>query len=166
MAYLLRKDRPNNSFEEWRTARQRYSDHLESIKDKLPQSTYQFATAEWHYDGLHHRSPHDGWLEFVTVREPSSGDRNQYRTIEIHIRLLAAYHDGYIDLSYFDVRSYSLTAAMADFHPDMNNKGHQDWLYDEIRLSDRGNVLHEIEWSRGDHWVIECKDIRCDWTDV
>jgi len=153
-----------DSIEEVRARWQRYHDYLESIKDRLPQSAYEFATAKWHYDGLDHRSPHDGWLKFVTVREPSHGDRSQYRTLEISIRLLAAYHDGYIDLFYPDVQSYSLTAESKDFHPDLDNKGHQDWLYDEIRLSDSGNVIHEIEWARGSHWIIESADIGYDWT--
>lgn len=37
--------------------------------------------------------------------------------------------------------------------------GDGDWLYDEIRLSQRGYVLHEIEWSCGSRWLIECGDV-------
>jgi hypothetical protein len=46
------------------------------------------------------------------------------------------------------------------------NVGHGDWLTDEIRLSDRNLVLHEIEFSRGSRWLIEAEDIVYEWKPV
>jgi hypothetical protein len=43
------------------------------------------------------------------------------------------------------------------------NVGHRDWLVDEIRLSDRGLVVHEILFSRGALWTIEAADLRYEW---
>lgn len=42
-------------------------------------------------------------------------------------------------------------------------RGHGDWLIDEIRLSDRGLVLHEILFSSGARWLIESEDIEYTW---
>jgi hypothetical protein len=55
--------------------------------------------------------------------------------------LFAAYQDRHIELKYSAVQNYSLACD------EQGGSGHGDWLYDEIRLSQRGYVLHEIEWS-------------------
>jgi hypothetical protein len=42
------------------------------------------------------------------------------------------------------------------------SSGHRDWLYDEFRVSDSGNIIHEIEWSGATqvgHWFIEAADV-------
>lgn len=152
MAFILNRDRPENSNDEFQNAWQAYRDYLQSVKERLPRSAYEFAAAEWHYNFEDHKAPHDGWLEELIVREPAFGDRKQHRSLEIFIRLFAAYHDGFIELTYKNVRSYSF-GKPADSLPN-----HRDWLYDEIRLSENGLVLHEIEWDSGD-WLIECEDV-------
>jgi hypothetical protein len=157
MAYILARDRPNNSDEEWQYGWTAYRAYLESVKSQLPQSAYEFATASWHYNFEDHRSPHDAWLEAVEIREPSSGERREKRSIEIIARLLAAYHDGHIELKYSDVVTYSVASGVTD------GSGHGDWLYDEIRLSTQGHILHEIEWSHGGLWLIECGDVVYRW---
>lgn len=76
--------------------------------------------------------------------------------MEIICRLFAAYHDGHIELKYSNVRSYSLAS-------NPRTTDHGDWLYDEIRLSEEGHVLHEVEWSKGGLWLIECGDVTYEW---
>jgi len=157
MAYILSKDRPLNSYDEWQSGWSRYCAYLESVKNRLPLSAYEFASAPWHYDFNDHRAPHDGWLAEAIIREPASGERKQYRSLEIVVKLLGAYHDGHIELKYSKVQNYSLACG------EQIGSGHDDWLSDEIRLSDRGYVLHEIEWSRGSCWLIECSDVSYKW---
>jgi hypothetical protein len=41
--------------------------------------------------------------------------------------------------------------------------GHGDWLADQVQLSERGHVVHEILLSRGDLWRIEALDLRYEW---
>jgi hypothetical protein len=156
MAFILNSDRPENSIEEFQHGFKAYCDYLESIESQLPQSAYEFATAEWHYNFSDSKSPHDGWLEELIIREPAFGDRRQHRSLEIFIRLFAAYHDGYIELTYRKVRSYTFNKFVASL------PNHRDWLYDEIRLSENNLVLHEIEWESG-NWLIECEDVFYDW---
>ena len=76
----------------------------------------------------------------VTLSEPAIGSRQEIRTVAMHIRLLGSYHDGHIELRYPRVFRYQL-------HLDSGVDGHRDWCYDEFRLTDDGNLLHEIEWS-------------------
>jgi hypothetical protein len=71
------------------------------------------------------RCPHDAWVESVTISEPSSGERQENRGLEIHIRLLGAYQDGTIEFTYRGVQNYSMQ-AMRDV------AGHGDWLEDEV----------------------------------
>ena len=157
MVYILTHDRPLNSYEEWQSHWSKYCDYLASVRTQLPPAAYNFATAPWHYDFSDHRAPHDGWLDEIAIREPASGNRKEYRSLEIVVRLFAAYHDGHIELKYLVVQNYSLACG------EHGGQGHGDWMYDEIRLSDRGYVLHEIEWSRGGRWLIECGDVSYTW---
>jgi hypothetical protein len=161
LSFLLpvhRSSRP--SPEEIAAAFKRYHKYLESVRASLPASPYEFAAAPWHYDHNDHRCPHDSWVESVVIRENSSGSRHEIREIEIVVRLLGAYHDGYLELVYTGVVSYSFLAKRSTA-PD--NKGHGDWLIDEIRLSEGNLVLHEIAFWSGSHWLIECRDIKSTW---
>lgn len=138
-----------------------YAQYLESIRDRLPRSAFEFATGNWRRSEDHY-SLHDSWVECLTISESSSGNRREDRSLEIQVRLLGAYHDGYTTLKYHQVQSYSLSTPREPSLPSFD-VGHGDWLHDEIRLSDRGFVLHEVEFSRGSRWTIECKDIERTW---
>jgi hypothetical protein len=136
-----------------------YNDYLKSIQESLPPAVYAFATAPWHYgDGA--RGLHDSWLESLSISELASGERSQNRAIGIHIRLLGAYHDRHIELIYEGVRNYSLEISPEFKSSRTYKSGHGDWLIDEIRLSESDLVLHEIEFSSGSRWIIECENIQ------
>ena len=138
---------------------ERYRAYLQSIRHSLPESVVALTSSDWYFSPSDHRCPHDAWLESVTISENSSGERNELRSTSIRIRLLGAYHDGFIEFYYPNVVRYSLNASdSAD--------GHRDWRCDEFRLSDTGHVIHEIEWC-GAHdtarWVIESSDVHFQW---
>ena len=155
MAFILRKDNNQGSAEAFIQSWHRYRDYLASIADKLPDSAREFALADWHHDFDDHRAPHDAWVEAVHIFETALGERQEQRQIHIKVRLLGAYHDGHIEIEYMYVRRYSINSI----YPN-----HGDWGYDEIRLSDDGHVLHEIEFEMGDTaWLIECENIRYTW---
>jgi hypothetical protein len=155
MAYILARDLDGvrEDIEHLRQQWERYTGYLESVRPQLPQSAFDFATAPWRYDG-DHRDLHDSWVESVSISEVSSGERHQHRHLGIEVRLLGAYHDGRSTLSYRDVQSYSLETL---------GIWHGDWLRDEVRLSENGFVLHEVEFSQQGRWLIECKDIVWTW---
>ncbi len=138
-----------------------YRAYLLSVRNSLPSSAYEFASAPWHYDYSDHRCPHDSWVESFLIREPSSGNRHEVREIEIAIRLFGAFHDGRLELSYPSVRSYSTFGVTGK--PKI---GHGDWLVDEVRLSDNNLVLHEILFSSGSRWIIESRDIQFRWVHI
>ncbi len=148
---------PRGSYEEIRRRQDAYEQYLESIHASLPESAYAFATtALFRRDG----SLHDAWVETCIISEPSSGERSQIRRAEIHVRLLGAWHDGYIELRYKDVRRYSLVAPGLSPQTEW---AHGDWLVDEIRLSEDGLVEHEVMFSTRSRWLIECVDIEHEW---
>lgn len=139
-----------------------YFQYLESIKDKLPKNVVDFAMAPWHYDPSDYKCPHDAWVESLKIAEVSFGERRRNRNIEIHLQLLGAYHDGFIDLIYKGVKGYTLTL------PEEDNSGlntwHGDWMSDEIRLTEDGNVIHEVEFQVDGRWKIFFTDIEYKWT--
>jgi len=148
-----------NTPEQVEKALSEYAKYLLPVRHNLPLSAYEFASAPWHYDHTDHRCPHDSWLESVTISEPASGAHLEFRHIEISMRLFGAFHDGYLELSYPSVQSYSLSGASGI----SDNAGHGDWLVDEIRLSDRNLVHHEILFGNGSRWLIESMDVKVSW---
>ncbi len=148
---------PRGPYEEIKRREDAYEQYLQSVREHLPESAYTFATtAPFRRDG----SLHDAWVEAFTISEPSRGERSEIRDIEIHVRLLGAWHDGYIELHYKGVRRYSLVTP--ELPPDWM-MGHGDWLIDEVRLSKRGLVENEIVFWTRSRWLIECADIEYAW---
>ncbi|MBX7172137.1 MAG: hypothetical protein K1X72_14325 [Pyrinomonadaceae bacterium] len=147
------KDYLENFKKKWKE----YFSYLDSIKEKLPNSANNFATADWHYNFNDSRCPHDAWIDDVIIHENAEGDRKQFRSIEIKIVLLGAYHNGKLEIIYKNVKGYSIS-KIAD-----NGDCHGDWMRDEIRLSENGLVLHEIDWLLEPNWTIECEDIEFHW---
>jgi hypothetical protein len=152
MAYYLTKER----HEDVRGAWQCYQKYLREHQQRFPPGAYALGTAGWWQDGNDHRSPHDAWLESVTFSEPASGEHFEKRITTLRVRLLAAYHDGFIELFYPRVFRYSFESSDCEH-------GLGDWCYDEFRLSPAGHVIHEIEWTRGDRWIIEASDVEYRW---
>lgn len=163
MKYIPHPSPPSDDFDvdEFIGAYKRYYDYLESIKDKLSTSAYEFAKADWHYNFHDPRCPHDAWLEVMDIREPGFADVSE-REIEITIRLLDAYHSGHITLLYERVRSYSFQKNF--HHPSSPGRArsHGDWMIDEISLSEHELVLHEIQFELG-LWIIECENLSYQW---
>lgn len=156
MAYVLSKDGRDDDFPAaWR----RYEGFIASVRDKLPSGALALANSNWYYNFNDHRCPHDSWVERFIIEEPSSGERSEVRTLALSVRLLGAYHDGFIELRYPRVYEYQLSVHNG-------TDGHRDWRYDEFRLSQQGNLIHEIEWSRNNDtgtWLIEASDIEFQW---
>ncbi len=153
MSFILSDQRNNDcSFERYRT-------YLQSIRHALPEAVFALASSDWYFSFRDHRCPHDAWLESVTICEASSGERHEVRSTSLRIRLLAAYHDGFIEFYYPKVFRYDLDTQDA-------TSGHRDWRYDEFRLSESGHVIHEVEWSGAwntARWVIEASDVHFQW---
>jgi hypothetical protein len=170
MTYILTKDLPDKDSliydkrraENWRD----YQNRLQKIKKRMSPAVQEYALADWHYNNLDPRCPHDAWLEHVTIREPASGERSEIRRLEIEIRLFGAYHDGYLEFNYKDVESYCLDQPYRRGRWNTTEKGHKDWMADEVDLSEHGYILHEIEWLDGGHWLIECRDFEVKWIPI
>ena len=90
MAHILSRDlvqiRTPEDFEHYKQQIRAYFDeYLESVRDRLPNSAFDFASASWRRDE-DHRNLHDAWVESLTIRELSSGDRRELRQLEIEVQ--------------------------------------------------------------------------------
>jgi hypothetical protein len=154
--YILANER-DGSVEEMKAHFVRYERYLAESADVFPPSAYALATSRWWYDFSDHRCPHDAWLEECAISEPSSGSRQEIRSVSIRVSLLGAYHDGFIELVYPKVYKYEMSFGI-------EGDSHSDWRYDEFRLTSSHRLVHEIEWSSGAHWIIEADDLLYKWT--
>jgi hypothetical protein len=78
----------------------RYRVYVESIRNKLPEHVYAFASNPGHFNLDSRSSLHDAWLETLMVRETASGERKQIRQLEIQVCLFGPYHDRWIHLKH------------------------------------------------------------------
>lgn len=162
MAFVLPGDYPDDDLTAFQRAWQGYNTYIQDHAGSFPASAFALATAPWYYDPADPRCPHDAWVESLTISEPAQDEHRDQRTLAITIRMLGAYHDGIIQLSYARVFSYALQkpALPTEY---LNQDGHSDWLVDELRLNDQGHLIHEIVFASQAHWVIECEDVDYRW---
>ena len=135
----------------------RYQEYVRRNQASFPPGAFTLAMSEWFFGSDDHRAPHDAWLESMTFEEPASGERSEIRHLALRVRLLGAYHDLHLELFYPRVFSYSLN------HPQVG-EGHFDWRYHELRLSEKGTLIHEIEWAGRPgvegRWLLEVSDVQ------
>jgi len=137
----------------------RYEKYLSENRNLFPSSAYALATSDWYFGFSDHKAPHDSWLEAISISEPSSGSRNEIRTVSIRIKLLSAFHDGFIELEYPEVYEYEINASTL-------GQGHGDWRYDQFRLNEKDQLIHEIEWASyglENTWKIVASDVKHRW---
>jgi hypothetical protein len=155
MVFILSPDGRNDDPE---GAFRRYEAYLQSAKADFPPSAFALATSGWYF-GFGGHSPHDATLEAFELAE-FPADEYRERMASLKVRLRAAYADGVIELFYPEVFAYTLAAGDVEC-------GHSDWRYDELRLSERGRLVHEIEWAglgNPARWLIEASDVELKWT--
>lgn len=120
----------------------------------------EFAQAAWYADPTDHRCPHDAWLEAVEISEPAEGERKEKRKTAITVRLLGAYHDGYIILRYAGVSGFAIGSSSA-------GRSLGDWLEDRFSLTSGALLRHEITWCFGPDskslWFIESESVSYEW---
>lgn len=158
MSFILSAQRQPETVVE---AFKQYRGYLERNSERFPRGALALATSDWYFDPREHRCPHDAWLEHITIEEPGIGERSEQRSTAIRIRLLGAYHDGFIELFYPRVFRYSLNSPSGA-------RGLGDWLFDEFRVLESGHIIHEIEWAgfpreEASTWVIEASDVEFHW---
>ncbi len=100
--YILSRDIDHLEYEAFRVKANEYREYLASIKDQLNLHPKEFVFEDWYRSSKSHKCPHDSWLDKLVVSED---DNNE---VQIEIRLLGAYHDGYITFRYSSVQYYSL----------------------------------------------------------
>jgi hypothetical protein len=142
----------------------RYERYLAANKVAFPARAYDLATSDWFYDPRDHRCPHDARLESLQILEQNDVAPHQ-RFCSISLRLLGAYHDGHIEIVYRKVFAYSFQSLSTDA------RSHGDWRYDEFRMSERGYLIHEIEWAyrseyRAFGWTVEADDVDFRWIPI
>ena len=155
MVFILSSDGRNDDAE---GAFRRYADYLQSAKPDFPPSAFALATSGWYF-GFGGHSPHDAKLEAFEFAEIPAPDTYRGRMLSLKVRLRAAYENGQIELFYPEVFAYTLAAEDVEC-------GHGDWRYDELRLSKRRHLVHEIEWSGAvNHarWLVEASDLELRW---
>lgn len=137
-----------------------YRAYLETIRDRLPESVFTFASSRGHFDFESHSSLHDAWLETLTVSESASGANGEVRKLEVHLCLLGPYHDRRIRLHYTGVSQYSFIVPARYDVPRYSHTAHGNLFTHEITLGHKGLILHELVFERDATLLIECADIK------
>lgn len=140
----------------------------QSIAASLPKGVRSFALDENYWDPRSQLCPHDAWVQEIAVREIMAKPVSNYssdfeevigrqnRMLAISLQLLGWSHENILTFSYERVSRYSLAISHLSTG---GNRAHGDWLEDTIGLGKAGGVVHEIRFSSGAEWLIECSDI-------
>ena len=136
-----------------------YFTYVESVKERFPPHVYAFASDSKHYSLHDHASLHDPWLDYLHIIEPAEGERSELRKIEIEACFLGLFHDRKIFLSYKNVTGYSLQTSPDFTALPSHRVGHGDLLVHEFRIHPSGDIIHEMEFSRGSILLIRCNDL-------
>jgi len=143
-----------------------YLAFLELNRERIPNSVYEFANADWHYNTMDHRCPHDAWLESLEIKEISTEGEKRSRSNSIYLILLGAYHNGKLHLSYDGVTNYSFernTSSDDPFLESIFRNGHGDLLVDEFSMSEENEMIHNLSFSNGVTWKIQFRGFSFEW---
>ena len=135
-----------------RLAFELYRKYLDDNKWRFPPSAFALASSDWWFDFNDHRCPHDGRIISVKLYETDIAEGTT--EISLSVRLAGAWQDEEHEIIYSGISAYDLGGSDADLA-----SGHGDWRYDEFRVDDTKQVLHEIEWGNGARWLIKCRDV-------
>jgi hypothetical protein len=122
--------------------------------DHLPTGAKEFVAADWHYNYMDPRCPHDSWLQSIEIQTDDSREKIQ----AVEMRLLGAFHDRLICFQYKGATDLSIEGCLVP-----KNGRNLDWLYDEVHLCDASTVEHIIEFEEAVA-RIECVDLRYSFT--
>ena len=133
----------------------RYDGYIRRESARFPPGAIALATSDWYFGFEDHRAPHDAWLVSAAFEEVGDCARRDERTLALRLRLLSAYHDHELEFYYPKVVGYTFQGMSVA-------AGHGDWRYDEFRLDDAGQLIHEIQWHARDEravWMITSNDV-------
>lgn len=138
---------------------QLYRDYLERNKERFPLSVFEFS-----YDLERHtlnspHSLHDSWLTSITVRENRKGGRPFEPDPTIELILLGQMHDRDIVLTYRGIVSYVVTGNRNPYNYADTFLG--DISCHEVRVTDAGFLMHEIEFVSDSRIIITCETFEC-----
>ncbi len=135
----------------------KYEKYVQSIRAKLPEHIYAFASNPDHFNLESPSSLHDAWLESLVVSEVATGERSEMRKVEVKLTLLGPFHDRRIHLHYTGVARYSFEAL-----PGYGQKhtGHGDLFTHEIRLGKDGCFIHELLFECNATFLVEFANMR------
>jgi hypothetical protein len=120
---------PRNGTVSW----EGYFEYLRSVRNDFPVELYPYAVNREHYSHDGKNSLHDAWL---------IGAQFGYRSNEVVLALLGAWHDRKHVLTYVGVEAYAFELKVSYV------AGDRDVLAHEFRLED-GLVVHEIAFTAG-----------------
>ena len=135
-----------------------YASYVESIRHKIPEHVYAFASDPQHFDLTSHSSLHDSWIDTLTVREVKENTNSEARKLEVILRLFGPFHDRYINFRYVGVTEYSFVMPSRIGHPRYQHISHGDLYTHEVRMDADGLLTHEILFEGDSTLLIVCAD--------
>lgn len=157
--FILSRDVDGLDYPEYKAKYDQYLEYLQKIKPKLSLSPKNFIYEDWYRNKESHRCPNASWLEKLIISE--NGD-NQ---VQIELKLLGAYHDGYITFKYSGVKYYKIQRHQQS----VIESSHGDFRYNEYRLDEHDNIVHELDWYTLDEnaiFLIACQHIEYIWEPI
>lgn len=124
----------------------KYFDYIETIKDDLSLELYQFASDCERYELSNKKSLHDSWLKSLVI--------NEGEVSNVEIELLGNNHDRLFKLYYSEVKQYYFNKKEC-----IRLSKQDDLLVHEVRLNDKKEIEHVIEFDNEISFIIVCSSM-------
>lgn len=133
----------------------RYLQALAGYSAQLPPHVAEFAADEQRFMLNHPRSLHDAWLKRVVVTETRlTGDSPS--AVRVELVLLGQDHDREIWIIYDDVSWYEFRGRGDE--GSTCEAFHGDIFTHEVRVSEQGQIVHEVAFVTDSVFTIECQN--------
>jgi hypothetical protein len=135
-----------------------YWAYLDSVRAKMPDPLYRFASNPANRDLTSSTSLHDAWLERFVISEVADPRTPKHRSLRMETSYLGPRHDVTIHITYGRVGAYDLRNPEGYRSPPSFETGHGDLLVHELRLGNEDSFEHELVFSRGSVFVVQFRD--------
>ena len=145
MKFIKQDERGFTSFDN-------YFAYIASIKERLDERLFAFASDPSRYDLNSKGSLHDAWIQSMQIEADHGYNGKHVDRSDISLTLLGPFHDRLHVLQYFDVKWSSINLQFG------GQNRHKDLLLHELRW-ENGLLQHQFEFDGGGVLEFHCLNI-------
>jgi hypothetical protein len=148
---------------EYQRAYKSYIKSIQEDRELLPDKVYELATASWYFNARDKKCLKDGWVIGIELTNEFDFEIKRKKKTIFTLKLLGAYHDRVITLSYMGVTALNVQDLEETY---VLKDGYDSWRIDEFSVVEEGFCKHLIYFISGKVWEITFEDLKVQTTEI